>query len=86
MLDAKPRPADTETREVDELPVRRAGIFYYSTNPGAGRHPITLCDGGVIFVRIYEHLNVTLLDALERATPDADESVMNTHELPERIR
>lgn len=60
----------------------RVGIFYFSLDSGAERHSISNAEHQHVgFVRVDEVEANDLLDALDRASPEANESVMNTHAL-----
>lgn len=61
---------------------KRIGIFYLSTQAGPGRVPLRLADGAVVWIRIEEIFSTRDVgEVLDMATPAADESVMNSHEL-----
>ena len=60
----------------------RVGIFYFSLKNGEDRVPVLAGAGvfpiGYVRCEVLEDVN-NLTDALDRANPRPDESVMNTH-------
>ena len=61
----------------------KVGIFYFSRKPGKDRG-LVLAEGGISvgYVRCEVLVDAKgLEDALDRANPRTDESVMNTHQL-----
>lgn len=63
----------------------KCAIFYISFRPsnGSRRQPVTLPGGGAVYIRAHVVTCDDPADALDMAQPDADESVMNSHELPQ---
>lgn len=60
----------------------KSAIFYHSLKPGEGRQALLAADGTLLgFIR-GEAVEGDLSDALDAASPQPDESVMNTHEIP----
>lgn len=68
-------------------PKRQSAAFYFSVNPGPDRtpitakHPVTNKVVVIGFVRADVFTTPDLEEALDRATRQPDESVMNTHEV-----
>ena len=58
----------------------RVVIFYLSEKPGPGRHEVVTDDGCVVYVRAETAAtNYGLSSAIDRAKPEPDEELMNTH-------
>lgn len=51
-------------------------VFYYSVDGGPDRQRLILLDGRSVYVRLELH-NCDEVEALDRATPQAGESVLN---------
>jgi hypothetical protein len=63
----------------DRAGLTAIAVFYISKNSGPGRSPVALPNGAVAFVRGEIVRCADIVDALGLATPQSDESVMNSH-------
>lgn len=58
-------------------------VFFVSASPGRDRQRVLTPAGRAVYIRIVDSGTVDEGDALDGATPAPDESLMNTHYLPE---
>lgn len=62
----------------------RVGIFYLSHRPAWDRVTLPLPRGGMVYLRMEEVEAEDESAAMDHAKLREDETLMNTHELPER--
>lgn len=65
--------------------VEKIFAFYLSSEPRPDRYPVQLEDGTTVFVRGEWCQGTDIVEALHRATPAYDETLLNTKYVPVRV-